>query len=255
MHLRSQDIEGWEAPGGGIAVLEPPPRRRRKRSNGPPGTPPGPPGDGDGGGGGGGGGDGEDGSEPAGEGEGDGLPISRAELAFGFLLTGIGTLFLTFLGAWLVLRRTNDPWPPLDAPGPPRGLWASTAALALTSLALSRATAERRAGRPAVLRRWLAGATVAGLGFLLCQALLWQRLDRQGLSIDSNAYGTVFYSLTGLHALHVVGGLAYLLRILMRCRGDAPLAGRRTPVEFCAVYWHFLGAIWVAVFAVVYFVD
>ena len=98
------------------------------------------------------------------------------------------------------------------------------------------------------LRRWLGRATLLGLLFLGVQTWLWRGLFADGFAASTNAYGAVFYSLTGLHALHVVGGLGFLLKVLASAYGE-----RSHGVDLCAVYWHFMGVIWLIVFAVLYF--
>jgi cytochrome c oxidase subunit 3 len=229
--------------------LLPPPRtlrrktRRRKGFGGPPtgrfgGD------DRDRGRGGGGGGD------DSGEGEDSrraGAPDGASALGFAFFLLGIGTLFLTFLGAFLVLRQNSPQWPPAGSPRPPDGLWLSTLVLVLSSVSMAKAS-RAKARDVKSLRKWLARATLLGLLFLGVQTWLWRELFTGGLAASTNAYGAVFYSLTGLHALHVVGGLGFLLKVLASAYRD-----RSSGVDLCAVYWHFMGVIWLAVFAVLYF--
>ncbi len=232
--------------GAGTAVLDPPREERereephRPRAGG--GGPPQPPRDF--GGGGGGGGDG--GARP------NGPPEGSAEIGFAFLLISISTLFIAFLGAYLFLRRSAEVWPPPGSPRAPDGLWISTLVLAASSLALWRAPRERRRGRPAAVRRSVALALALGLAFLLVQSWLWRDLLDRGLTTDSNAYGTLFYSLTGLHALHVVGGLVFLTAALLRATAASARPARRTLVEFAGIYWHFMGCLWLVLFFVLY---
>jgi cytochrome c oxidase subunit III len=101
---------------------------------------------------------------------------------------------------------------------------------------------------------WLWMVTIAlGGTFLYGTAQEWHRLIYEhGLTISTNLFGTTYYSLVGLHASHVVAGLVMLSIVLL-----LGLAGRVGPeqsvrVEVLSLYWHFVDAVWVVVFTVVY---
>ena len=236
---------GTIAPSPPVRRERPPRRRGRDDAFGPP--------DGDQGDGGR-GGDGGGGDARASGEEGD-LDPARARLGLYLALFGMSTLFAAFLIAYLLLRRNATVWPPPGAPVPPKGLWMSTLVLAASSATFVLAA---RAGRARLLRdraRWLAATLALGVAFLVVQAILWKDVFAAGRSTASDAYGTIFYSLTGLHAAHVVGGLVFLARTGARARRD-PLAPR-TELAFalCSTYWHFMGAVWVVLFGVLYFLN
>jgi heme/copper-type cytochrome/quinol oxidase subunit 3 len=100
-------------------------------------------------------------------------------------------------------------------------------------------------------RRWLVATIVLGAVFLLGQGSEYARLLGEGIGPGSALFGTTFFTLTGLHGLHVLGGLvalgALLASVLARPRAVAPVAW-----EAVGVYWHFVDAVWVVVFSVVY---
>jgi cytochrome c oxidase subunit 3 len=102
---------------------------------------------------------------------------------------------------------------------------------------------------------WL--ATIAlGAAFLYGTATEWHRLIyRDGLTISTNLFGTTYYSLVGLHGFHVVVGLVALsivMALTMRGNVKSEHAGR---VDVLSLYWHFVDAIWVVVFTVVYVIG
>lgn len=100
---------------------------------------------------------------------------------------------------------------------------------------------------------WLSATVLLGSIFLAGTAREWQELIyKDGLTIRTNLFGTTFYSLVGLHASHVVVGLIMLslaLVFALRGRVNATHAER---LELLSLYWHFVDAVWVVVFTVVY---
>jgi cytochrome c oxidase subunit 3/cytochrome o ubiquinol oxidase subunit 3 len=100
---------------------------------------------------------------------------------------------------------------------------------------------------------WLGITVLLGAIFLAGTAHEWYNLIyRDGLTIKTNLFGTTFYSLVGLHAAHVVFGLCLLsLALLFSLRGQ--MTSKHTErLEVLSLYWHFVDAVWVVVFLVVY---
>ena len=128
-------------------------------------------------------------------------------------------------------------------------LWSSSATAHLGVRAL-------RAARVRAFTLWWAATVALGSFFLLGTATEWRRLIHdEGLTIRTNLFGTTFYSLVGLHATHVLVGLCLLaLGVVFALRGrvEASHAGR---AETLSLYWHFVDAVWVVVFLVVYVVG
>jgi cytochrome c oxidase subunit 3 len=218
------------------STLAPPPaRRRRARRRADDLAPP------DGGGG--------DGDRGDGGGDGDGDP---ARLGLALAILGMSTLFAAFLVAYLLLRRNAPTWPPPGAPLPPKGLWLSTLVILASSAAFVRAV---RANEVAATRRWLGWTLSLGISFLAVQAILWREVFAGGRFTFSDAYGTIFYSLTGLHAAHVVGGLLFLARTILRARREPASPRTRLSLALCSTYWHFMGAIWIVLFCVLEFLN
>jgi len=203
----------------GPAVLTPP--RRSRRGAGPPLRPPG---GGDGGGG--------NGEVPEAASEGPGF------LALGLVVLGVTTLFLVLVAVALLLRRPAPDWHAAAVELPLAQLAASTLMLLAASGAL-----EHAARRPRRARFALAWGLAAGLAFLGLQSGLWLALFARGAVPAAGGYLAVLYLLTGLHALHVLGGLGYSLRLLWQ---PSPA---QAALRLAALYWHFMGLIWVVVLA------
>ena len=111
-------------------------------------------------------------------------------------------------------------------------------------------------GRMGAFKLWWAVTFVLGAIFLIGTGLEWDKLITQDhLTIATNLFGTTFYSLVGLHASHVVIGLIMLLITLIFALTGRLNATHSERVKVLALYWHFVDAVWVVVFTVVYIVG
>jgi cytochrome c oxidase subunit III len=110
---------------------------------------------------------------------------------------------------------------------------------------------ERILGNPSI---WLAMTAALGLVFLAFQAYEFTAFVHEGLTISRNLFGSTFFTLTGFHGAHVAAGviwLSILLGIDMR-RGLMPEDALN--VDLCALYWHFVDVVWIAIFTLVYLI-
>jgi cytochrome c oxidase subunit 3/cytochrome o ubiquinol oxidase subunit 3 len=131
-----------------------------------------------------------------------------------------------------------------------------TICLLSSSVTIHFAVRLLRSGKAASFRLWWLLTIILGSIFLLGTLREWRHLIYdEGLTIQTNLFGTTYYSLVGLHAFHVTVGLLALTTVLIfALRGDVGKqhAGR---AEVLSMYWHFVDAVWVAVFTVVYVVG
>ena len=102
---------------------------------------------------------------------------------------------------------------------------------------------------------WFATILLAGL-FLTMTAIEWRKLIyHDGLTISTNLFGTTFYTLVGLHASHVIVGMCLLLLVFVfSLRGFVTIMHRER-LQMISWYWHFVDAVWVVVFTVVYVIG
>jgi heme/copper-type cytochrome/quinol oxidase subunit 3 len=157
--------------------------------------------------------------------------ISNGRLGM-MLLVGTETvLFSSFLGAYIVLRAAASNWPPLGTPHLNLDLSSMNTALLVFS------TIQ-------VYRRRIGQTFLLGCLFLGLQALEFHRLYARGLTLQTGAYGALFYTLITCHGLHVLGGLA-ILAVAFRKAAWA---------EYAELYWHFVTGVWLVLFAVIYIV-
>jgi len=131
-----------------------------------------------------------------------------------------------------------------------------TICLLSSSLTIHLASKELENGhRRTFLILW--SITIAlGALFLFGTALEWRRLIfKHGLTISTNLFGTTYYSLVGLHATHVTAGLVILAVVLLFGLADRVGIEQTARIATLSMYWHFVDAVWVVVFTVVYLVG
>ena len=111
-------------------------------------------------------------------------------------------------------------------------------------------------GRMAAFKLWWAITFLLGAIFLAGTAMEWHKLITvDHLTISTNLFGTTFYSLVGLHGIHVIVGLCLLLLVLLFALTGHLGQQHSERVKVLALYWHFVDAVWVVVFTVVYLVG
>ena len=131
----------------------------------------------------------------------------------------------------------------------------NTICLVSSSASITLAVSALRRSRAGLFRLWWFITIALGAYFLAGTAHEWDRLIRAGLTIATNLFGTTFYSLVGLHASHVVVGLLALTTVLVFALCGAIKSEHAERIEVLALYWHFVDAIWVVVFTLVYIIG
>jgi cytochrome c oxidase subunit 3 len=105
------------------------------------------------------------------------------------------------------------------------------------------------------LRRWFTITFVMGLIFVLGQANEYRSLVAEGIKINSDGYGSMFYLTTGFHGLHVTGGLIAFVYFLIRTTLSRFTPAQATAAIVVSYYWHFVDLVWIALFAMIYFLQ
>lgn len=190
-------------------------------------------------------------TQPGGE---EQLPpaLPAEKIALRFLLVVITVLFALFFVTFITRSQYQDfralagePWQPFTDSW---RLWINTAVLALASVAMYRAVLALGRGKSAVARNSLLVGGIAALGFLLLQVSVWQFLSRLGYGVSDNPANSYYYVLTGLHAVHLAGGLYVLARVLVRLGQGRSLQSQAVVIRACATYWHYLFGLWLVLF-------
>ena len=160
---------------------------------------------------------------------------------WGFLAT-IAMLFAGFSSAYLVRRAAGD-WLPIAAP---QVLYWNTLILVFSSAGLEIGRVALRAGKQSAFRSWTFAGTLLGFAFLAGQVIAWKQLVDIGIFLPTSPHSSFFYIFSGLHGVHLLGGVGWLLYSFGRAWGDSERG--YTALRLCATYWHFLTAIWLFIF-------
>ena len=130
-----------------------------------------------------------------------------------------------------------------------------TVCLLFSSITVGLAARALKFDRLSSFKLWTGSTILLGLEFLRQTAMEWRHLIADyHLTIATNLFGTTFYSLVGLHASHVVLGLT-LLSLTLALGLSGKMHGQARRFELLAWYWHFVDAVWIAVFTVVYVIG
>jgi cytochrome c oxidase subunit 3 len=163
-------------------------------------------------------------------------------------IVSILMFFMVLASAFLVLRGKGNDWVAVRIPAI---LWVNTVVLLVSSLTLE--LARRRLANADVLgfRALWTGTTLLGLLFVAGQVIAWRQLFLQGIFVASNPGSSFFYVFTGLHGLHLLGGVGALLYVALR-NFDRAKVSRPVAAEIVGHYWHFMDGLWVFLLALLY---
>ncbi|MCL5742962.1 MAG: heme-copper oxidase subunit III, partial [Acidobacteria bacterium] len=182
-----------------------------------------------------------------------GTKIERAKLMMGFFLASEFVFFAFLILAYVDFQATSVFTGPTAASSLNPGrmgmfsafLWASSGTIWLAEKNL-------KAQRDRMFRFWLAATSIFGFIFLYGEAMEYRDLLNKGVDINTNLFGTTFFTLTGFHAFHLFIGEILMLTVLgiaffQRLRGKRAVA-----MESIAIYWHFVDTMWIFIFSVIY---
>ena len=178
----------------------------------------------------------------------------RGTVGIIFLILTETSLFTIFVAAYVIYigKSLTGPYPKdvLELP------ILSTICLLSSSLTIVLAEHALKHANLARFKLWWFVTIALGLEFLASTALEWKKLITQDhLTIRTNLFGSTFYSLVGLHASHVIVGLSFLTMVLLVTLRGFPIQTQMRRVMFLSWYWHFVDAVWVVVFTVVYIIG
>lgn len=187
----------------------------------------------------------------------DGFPdpdakANRYRIGMWLGLASVGMMFTSLSSAYIVRSASANDWIALPLP---RVLLASTALIIGSSVTLEVARRKLKAALTGPYSKFLSLTVLLGLGFLVSQVFAWRQLARQGIYVASHPHSSFFYLLTGAHAVHLVGGLLGLIFLWVRSRRQVTenaLVARRAATDAVSIYWHFMDALWIYLFLLLF---
>ncbi|MDQ2866692.1 MAG: cytochrome c oxidase subunit 3 [Candidatus Eremiobacteraeota bacterium] len=181
------------------------------------------------------------------------LPVRAHPLVFGVVLFLSSELmfFAGLFAAYFTLRANRAAWPPADVHLNVVESSVGTGLLFLSSafMILMTRSLDHRQERAA--RAWTGAAIVAAVSFVV---LSIHGYLANTFTISTSAYGSIYYTMTGFHLIHVAAGIGLLCALLIGLRSPALTANRRAGAEAMMYYWHFVFVVWVAIWSTIYFI-
>ena len=179
---------------------------------------------------------------------------SKGRVGMACLILTETSFFMIFIVAYLfyIGKSLAGPYPNevLDLP------ILNTICLLSSSITITLAVRALHGGNRNAFSLWWLATIALGLEFLIGTGLEWKGLiEDHGLTIATNLFGTTFYSLVGFHALHVTIGLLLLSLVLIFALTGRLERAHAERTEILSWYWHFVDAVWIAVFTVVYVIG
>lgn len=163
-------------------------------------------------------------------------------------ILSIVMFFMAMASAFIFLRATSSRWVPLHLPSI---IWFNTLILLLSSGAMQLARRRLALVDLRQFRRLWSLATALGILFLLGQLAAWRQFVLAGFYVATNQASSFFYIFTGLHGLHLLGGICALLYVSFR-KFEKAKVSRSVAVEVASHYWHFMDGLWLFLLALLY---
>ena len=182
--------------------------------------------------------------------------LTASVLGMALFLASEVMFFGALFGAYYTIRSRAGAWPPAGTPELGLILPGVLTAVLLTSSATQHlADKAAHEHRSRALTRWLGLTILLGAVFLAGEAWEWRQLMNEGFGVSSNAFGTLFFTITGFHGLHLLAGLVVLLLAHKKARSAAEPVHRIGAMAAATLYWHFVDAVWIFVAFTVYVVP
>ena len=172
------------------------------------------------------------------------LTVNKWKFITWLFIISIVMLFASQTSAYLV-RRAEGNWIEFTIP---TIFYTSTLVLVVSSVLLHLALVAARKDEFPQVQRYITGALISGIAFLVMQYFGWLDLQAQGVYLKGNPSGSFFYILSGLHGVHLVSGLGVIIAAFISARRLKIHSKSLVQLEVCNTYWHFLDLLWVYLF-------
>jgi len=184
-----------------------------------------------------------------------GAHAQRPQLLAVGVMIWLGSEFMFFSGlfaAFFTIRAHAVQWPPPGTKLDTYQALAFTFVLLASSPTMQFGVWAQERGERAKARAWIVVSFILGAAFLGNQLYEWKTLPFRP---STNAYGSLFYIMTGLHGLHVLLGLIAMVALFARMSGPKGDAGETPVFQAVSYYWHFVDIVWIGLFSALFLLS
>ena len=183
--------------------------------------------------------------------EGGTINLSKGKLGLRFIMF-VSTIFFCLFIVTYSDRMVYPDWQRMPEPWL---LWVNTAVLFFSSMVFVNTQIASKNNQFQIVKKRLLLIGFLAFAFLIGQLLVWQQLIANGFYVSTNPSNAYFYVFTALHGLHLLGGLVYWYLTIKKVwiSSDIVVSKVKHTVDLCAIYWHFLLAVWVVLFGLMLF--
>jgi cytochrome c oxidase subunit III len=172
------------------------------------------------------------------------LAMNPKKFAMWLFIGSVVMLFASLTSAYIV-RQAEGNWLYFELPGI---LTTSTIVILLSSVTMQWAYWSAKKDSLPMVKVLVAATTVLGVAFLVLQFLGWRDLVTNQIYLVGNPSGSFLYVITGLHGLHIISAIVFLLIVLASVFRYRVHSKSLLQIEMCTTYWHFLGGLWLYLF-------
>lgn len=175
------------------------------------------------------------------------LSMHPKKFALWLFIVSIIMIFAAMSSAYIV-RKGDGNWLDFDLP---QMFWISSGIILLSSVSMQWAHFSAKKDNLGALKIAMFISFVLGIAFIVAQYLGWQDLQMRQIWLggkESNPAGSFVYVMTGLHIMHLVTGIVFLLLVLIASFRNEIHAKAMTRMDMCTTYWHFLDFLWIYLF-------
>ena len=175
------------------------------------------------------------------------LSMHPKKFAMWLFIVSVTMLFMAWTSAYIV-KRGEPGWSSFELP---IQFWLNSAIIVVSSLTMIWAQRSARKDNLEMTKVAISATFILGMAFLVGQFFGWQKMIEMNYyfsGMGSNTSSSFIYVLTGVHGLHIVGGVVYLVIVLVSTFKHKVNSENMSMMEMCSTYWHFLGVLWLYLF-------
>jgi cytochrome c oxidase subunit III len=172
------------------------------------------------------------------------LSMHPKKFALWLFMVTVVMLFAAFTSAYIV-RQSEGNWLQFDLPS---AFWITSGVIILSSITMHWAYLSAKKDNLDTVKLAMGITTVLGITFLIGQFIAWGELVESNVYFVGNPAGSFVYVFSGLHGLHLLGGVVFLIIVLIQTFRYKIHAKSLDQIEMCATYWHFLDGLWLYLF-------